>query len=195
LKPDNIAYDDKPVITDFGAATIISHYRQEAPRDNMGCVYTREPQRFIKRVVPTKKSDIYAFGALLHLMIKGKYPFEDELNKLLASNEPQKKLVQWAESMLVMPERYEPPRAEVWMKLDPDDIGPDDISEYSTLNIFEFVLACLEKEKFYPDFNDKFKESVHEKIQGMPFYNTLEGCLLGMIESAEELKQVLKQDS
>ncbi len=80
LKPDNIAVDrrSRALISDLGTSTCASLDWAEAPRDNMGFVYTRAPECFDTEGHPDKRSDVWSFGALAYRMITGEYPLEGE---------------------------------------------------------------------------------------------------------------------
>lgn len=85
IKPDNIAIDEKGslLINDLGTSTCASFDKwAEAPRDNMGFVYTRAPECFEQESHPSRQSDIYSFFSFAYRLFTGKYPFEDEINEL-----------------------------------------------------------------------------------------------------------------
>jgi len=73
LKPDNIGYTTQGIvkITDFGAATMGSH-----SRDNVGYLYSRAPENFTESA--TKASDVYSAGAVMYRMLTGTELFEEE---------------------------------------------------------------------------------------------------------------------
>jgi serine/threonine protein kinase len=86
LKPSNLMLDwqGNVLLTDLGASSIGTTL---SPRDNIGYEFTRAPECWADDSLPSKQSDVWAFGSLLHRMLTGKYVFEDELKNAKDPNE------------------------------------------------------------------------------------------------------------
>jgi len=85
MKPDNIAVDDdsRLLISDMGTSTYASFVMTEAPRDNMGFLYTRSPRLFVEGEHPKKSADVFSFGSLLYKMFTGEYLLEKEIDEAM----------------------------------------------------------------------------------------------------------------
>lgn len=79
-KPDNIMLDeqDRAIINDLGASSCISGARTDSPRDNIGHLQTRAPERFLEGSRTEVTSDIYGGTALCYRIHTGEYPLEEE---------------------------------------------------------------------------------------------------------------------
>lgn len=85
-KPENVAIDDsrRAVLVDCGTASCLSlNGRSDDPRDNMGFIYTRAPERFLPDSHPNTASDVYGAIALGFRIHTGEYPLEDDLEKIM----------------------------------------------------------------------------------------------------------------
>jgi serine/threonine protein kinase len=85
-KPDNIAVgkNGKLLISDLGTSTCARFdWTKKEPRDNMGFLYTRDPECFREGSHPRKESDVYSFGCLAYRIFAGEYPWEKELDNAM----------------------------------------------------------------------------------------------------------------
>lgn len=89
-KPDNVVVDDshRAVLVDCGTSSCLSIGRQSSsPRDNMGFIQTRAPERFLPGSHPTISSDVYGATSLGFRIHTGEYPLEDILERIILGSE------------------------------------------------------------------------------------------------------------
>lgn len=77
-------------LADKGTATYASVENHSGPRDNMGDIFTRHPEMFLEERVPEKKHDVYAVASMGYLMFEGKFPFQDDIQRLMKKEGKEK---------------------------------------------------------------------------------------------------------
>lgn len=82
LSEGNVMLDDtdKPLVNDFGSATVITLHGTSSPRDNIGAIATRAYECFGKGSHPDRRTNSYAVGAMAYRLMTGEYPWEKELD-------------------------------------------------------------------------------------------------------------------
>nr|MCK4929755.1 hypothetical protein [Nanoarchaeota archaeon] len=77
-------------LADKGTATYASVETHSGPRDNMGDIFTRHPEMFLEERVPEKKHDVYAVASMGYLTFEGKFPFQDDIQRLMKKGGKEK---------------------------------------------------------------------------------------------------------
>ncbi|MBW2991239.1 hypothetical protein KY348_06065 [Candidatus Woesearchaeota archaeon] len=77
-------------LADKGTATYASVENHSGPRDNMGDIITRHPDQFVEGADPRRKHDVYALASLAYMMFEGKFPFQDEIQRLMKNGGKEK---------------------------------------------------------------------------------------------------------
>ncbi|MBN1936085.1 MAG: BMP family ABC transporter substrate-binding protein [Anaerolineae bacterium] len=77
IKPDNIMFDarDRPVLTDFGIASIVGGTRFTATGAMVGTPAYMSPEQG-KGYPGDERSDVYSLGVVLYEMVTGRIPFD-----------------------------------------------------------------------------------------------------------------------
>ena len=77
IKPDNIMFDqhDRPVLTDFGIASIVGGTRLTATGAMVGTPTYMSPEQG-KGFPGDERSDVYSLGVVLYEMVTGRVPFD-----------------------------------------------------------------------------------------------------------------------
>ncbi len=79
LKPQNVIItpDGKPLLIDFGVASLVSAYQSERRRDGSGTYVFMAPEQARGDAEADHRVDVFGLGALLKFLLVGKPPYEE----------------------------------------------------------------------------------------------------------------------